>query len=268
MKAAATSSANRHGFTLVELSVVLVIIGLIVGGVLVGRDLIRAAELRSILTDKEKFVTAVYAFQTKYDAFPGDMANAQTYWGAAANCTSAQTTVATCNGDGDGFIERGYGSGTVGNETFLFWKHLANAELIAGNYTGVTDGTQDYSTTKNNVPSGKIAGSLWYAQNWGTISGDPWAFNGDYGTGFEYGSPWPNEPPWRPIIGSGEMLAIDSKIDDGKPGTGLLMVTLAGTSCTAKANGVSTSTPSDNLTAVYRTTATGNVCALRFTKLF
>lgn len=262
------SSHSRHGFTLVELSVVLVIIGLLVGGILVGKDLIRAAELRSIITDKEKFVTAVYAFQTKYDALPGDMANAQTYWGAAASCTTAQTTTATCNGNGDGFLLKGYGSGTVGNEIFLFWKHLANAGLISGNYTGVTDGTKNYSTTKNNAPSGKIDGSLWYAETFGTQSGGPWSFDGDYGTMLEYGSPYLNEDPWRYILTAHEMWALDSKIDDGKPGTGYLMVTIVGNNCTAKADGVTASTSSDSQTAIYRATSTGIFCALRFTNVF
>ena len=258
----------HNGFTLVELSVVLVIIGLLIGGVMLGKDLIRASEISSIISDKEKFSAAVYSFQTKYNALPGDMRDAQTYWGGAASCTTAQTTLATCNGDGDGFILKGYGSGTIGNEIFLFWKHLANAELIPGKYTGITDGTKTYSTTKTNAPSGKIDGSLWYAETFGTKSGDPWSFDGDYGTMLEFGSPWANEDPWRPILTAKEMWALDSKIDDGKPGTGSLMVTMAGTNCTAKTNGVTTSTPSDSQTAVYRTTSTGNICALRFTNLF
>jgi prepilin-type N-terminal cleavage/methylation domain-containing protein len=257
-----------NGFTLIELSVVLVIIGLLIGGVLLGRDLIRASEIRSIISDKEKFVTAVYSFRTKYNAIPGDMKDAQDYWGAAASCSTAQTTEATCNGNGDGVLLKGYGSGTIGNEIFLFWKHLANAGLISGNYWGVTNGTQNYSTTKNNAPSGKIDGSLWYAQTLGTMSGGPWSFDGDYGTMLEFGSPVANEDPWRAILTAKEMWALDSKIDDGKPGTGSLMVTIVGTNCTAKANGVTASTSSDSQTAIYRTTSTGNVCALRFTNVF
>ena len=59
------------GFTLVELSIVLVIIGLIVGGILTGKDLIRAAELRSVQSDKEKIVTAINTFELKYNCLPG-----------------------------------------------------------------------------------------------------------------------------------------------------------------------------------------------------
>src|ERR1700746_416796 len=61
------------GFTLIELSIVLVIIGLIVGGVLVGQDLIRAAEVRATISQIEKYNTAVNTFRGKYNALPGDL---------------------------------------------------------------------------------------------------------------------------------------------------------------------------------------------------
>src|SRR3982751_930235 len=67
----------EKGFTLIELSIVLVIIGLIVGGVLVGQDLIRAAEVRATISQIEKYNTAVNTFRGKYNALPGDL-NAST----------------------------------------------------------------------------------------------------------------------------------------------------------------------------------------------
>ena len=76
---APAGSAGKAAFTLIEISIVLVIIGLIVGGVLVGRDLIRSAELQTIITDKNKYITAVNTFRTKYNELPGDMKTATTY---------------------------------------------------------------------------------------------------------------------------------------------------------------------------------------------
>ena len=64
---------DQRGFTLVELSIVLVILGLLVGGVLSGQSLIRAAELRAVSTEHSKFVTAMNSFRDKYFAAPGDM---------------------------------------------------------------------------------------------------------------------------------------------------------------------------------------------------
>ena len=260
--------SKQHGFTLIELSIVLVIIGLIVGAVLMGKELIRAAELRSIISDKEKFVTAVYAFQTKYNALPGDMVDAQAIWGAAADCTSAQTTIATCNGDGDGKVEQLVPSGARGNEIFLFWKHLANAGLISGNFWGIKDGTVQRSATQNNAPSGKIFNSLWYVEYWGIMSGSSWAFNGKYLNCFEYGLYKVNNDPWDPLLTTQETFALDSKIDDGKPGTGEVTPQGYGDSCTAKADGVTNSTASDSATAIYRSTTTGNVCSLIFRDVF
>ena len=64
---------NGAGFTLIEMSIVLVIIGLITGGVLVGRDLIEAAKIRAQITQVERFKTAVQTFRTKYNGLPGDL---------------------------------------------------------------------------------------------------------------------------------------------------------------------------------------------------
>ncbi|MFM7859741.1 MAG: type II secretion system protein, partial [Flammeovirgaceae bacterium] len=66
----------NKGFTLAEISIVIMIIGLLVSGILVGQDMIRAAEMRSILTEKDKIVTKVNLFRNKYLALPGDMSNA------------------------------------------------------------------------------------------------------------------------------------------------------------------------------------------------
>jgi prepilin-type N-terminal cleavage/methylation domain-containing protein len=100
----------RHGFTLIELSIVLVILGLLVSGVLLGQDLIRAAELRSVPTDFQKYQTAVNIFRDKYRALPGDMRNATDFWGENdPNLSTCRTTEGsgtdTCNGDGDGVVE-------------------------------------------------------------------------------------------------------------------------------------------------------------------
>src|SRR3569833_2534544 len=119
---------SQRGFTLVELSIVLVILGLLVGGVLTGQSLIRAAELRSVTTQEQRYVTAVQTFRDKYFALPGDMTNATAYWGTATACPgdypSPAATSATCNGDGDVQI--------FSRETFRFCQQLANAGLGGG----------------------------------------------------------------------------------------------------------------------------------------
>ena len=91
----------RLAFSLVELSIVLVILGLLTGGILTGQSLIRAAEMRSIVTELQRYQTAARSFQDKYFALPGDMRNATDFWGAPgnnlANCpATAGTGTQTC----------------------------------------------------------------------------------------------------------------------------------------------------------------------------
>lgn len=143
--------SHVSAFSLVELSIVLVILGLLVGGVLSGQSLIRAAELRSVTSEYSKWHSAAHAFRDKYFALPGDMPNATAFWGAldidgnglGSNCRGESSGLATCNGDGDGAICQ---SGTCTSQTYeamLFWKHLANAGLIEGTYSGsFASGTQ------------------------------------------------------------------------------------------------------------------------------
>lgn len=148
---ATDNSTRKCGFTLIELSIVLVIIGLIIGGVLVGKDLIHAAELRTIISDKEKYITAVNTFRTKYGELPGDMRQATSIFGAVGgnssdnftdtcyNTYDPNQTSLTCNGNGDGKIADCGGTNfwqlLCGNlENTLIWEQLAKAELIQGTY--------------------------------------------------------------------------------------------------------------------------------------
>jgi prepilin-type N-terminal cleavage/methylation domain-containing protein len=76
---------KTSGFTLVELSIVLVIIGLIVGGVVGGQSLIKSAKITDLVSTIKETKVAVRAFDLQYDALPGDMANASDYWPTASN---------------------------------------------------------------------------------------------------------------------------------------------------------------------------------------
>ena len=90
----------KHGFTLIELSIVLVIIGLVTGSVLVGRDLIRASEVRAQITQIEKYQTAVNTFKGKYGYLPGDIPDP-----AASDYGFIARGQYPGEGDGDGYVE-------------------------------------------------------------------------------------------------------------------------------------------------------------------
>ena len=158
---------RRHGFTLVEMSIVVIILGLLVGSILSGRALMRASELNSIAVSYQVYKNAVKSFRVQYYSLPGDMANATSIWGytGGAGCTNssgtASTSPGTCDGDGDGFIEYGATASRAG-EAFQGWRQLALGSFIDGSYTGIAgtpaDGT--YGAVKydigTNGPNSKI----------------------------------------------------------------------------------------------------------------
>ena len=215
----------RSAFSLVELSIVLVILGLLVGGVLSGQSLIRAAELRAVSTEYSRWVTATQTFRDKYFALPGDMTNATNFWTAAhatpATClTTVGTGTQTCNGDGDGSLDWG----TTGNERsewYMFWQHLANAGLIEGSYSGQS-GAGDYDdTSAANAPKSKLNNSLWFVANDATSGGAmfPAAVARH---NFRIGGLNPGHWPAGLILKPEELWNIDTKLDDGKPGLGVI----------------------------------------------
>lgn len=220
----------RSGFSLVELSIVLVILGLLTGGILTGQSLIRAAELRSSITSVQKYQTAVMTFRDKYFALPGDMPNAVDFWGAAAGgtargvdstcfaLTTASTDKTTCNGNGDGNIDL-----TV--ENFRAWQHLANAGLVEGTYTGVADPAgANLAIPGKNVPELKMAtvgATLFHSGKYNNDSGS-W-FKHEAGNLFSIGKAYTSNETRIGFMLPEEAWNIDKKIDDGKPALGFMM---------------------------------------------
>lgn len=130
---------SKQGFTLIELSIVLVIIGLIVGGVLVGQDLIRAAEIRATIGQIEKYNSSVNTFRTKYNGIPGDLSAANaTAFGFIARAGSAG------RGDNNGLVDGINGvsptSQVFTQESGFFWDDLTRANLVDGQFTSAADG--------------------------------------------------------------------------------------------------------------------------------
>lgn len=229
-----------RGFTLIELSIVLVIIGLIAGGILVGGALIRTAEIHRIIREIEDYKAAVNTFQTKYNGLPGDLINAEGIWGSDANCPDTPANLdpkqLTCNGNGNGRV--GYG-GFEGDpfgvayygETYRFWQHLSNAGLTTGIYTG-TERIQD--ALDSVLPGINIPNTT--------------AFNASYHMLFLYrtfltggGSPLSTKyvgkhyyiihrpdtvSPYNfgyPALTSDVAFSLEKKIDDGDPGEGYVL---------------------------------------------
>jgi prepilin-type N-terminal cleavage/methylation domain-containing protein len=124
--------SQQSGFTLVEIAIVLVIIGLLLGGILKGQELINSAKVKNLANDFRVIPTYIYAYQDKFKALPGDDASANSH-------VSGATTATTPAGkQGNGVIDGNWNSTTATDESFLFWQHVRLANLAAGP-TDVTD---------------------------------------------------------------------------------------------------------------------------------
>jgi len=116
----------QTGFTLVEIAIVLVIIGLLLGGILKGQEMITQAKIKNVINDMTGVAAAVYAYQDRYRALPGDDKNAGTRWSSSFA------------GNGDGVISGTYSVtppsplDNTAAETVLFWHHLRLAGFVQG----------------------------------------------------------------------------------------------------------------------------------------
>lgn len=218
---------NRRAFTLVEMAIVIVIIGLLAGAVLAGRSLIRGAEMRDIISEFQRYQRAIGGFREKYYALPGDMANAVSFWGAAAGAStdgvdltcaaldssSPSTDNSTCNGDGNGLI--GNNLLTI-HEMLRAWQHLANAKMIEGFYTGVPNASGN-QVIGENVPASRVTDMGWMIYGVGSYAGDTAFFAADYGNVLNAG------PLTGGLATGAEIYDMDKKIDDGNPQSGVVM---------------------------------------------
>lgn len=264
----------RHAFSLVELSIVLVILGLLTGGILAGQSLIRAAELRSVTANYQRYASAYNAFRDKYMAVPGDMANATGFWGTAAACPGTNATpsltAATCNGDGNGLVQPS-STANYGNEIYRAWQHLANAGLIEGSFSGVTNDASaanvGYSLIGTNSPASKLSNTGWTIYAWSGPIGlsDLNYFEGNYGNFFFFGrgSPTGASVTYNPALKPEEAWNIDTKLDDGRPATGAVLTREAdGGAATDDCSDMAPSAAASLASSGYTLSNTGLYCSL------
>jgi prepilin-type N-terminal cleavage/methylation domain-containing protein len=186
----AMKKQKQGGFTLIEIAIVLVIIGLLLGGVLKGQELITSARVRNLISNQDGFKAAYYGFLDRFRALPGD------YTAAVTNINGITGT--TCgtsgNGNGNGRLE------TALSENVLAWEHLSKAGFINGTYTCNT--TEDPATTPVNPYA--VRQQLVFDGVYGIASAGAVRHN------LKTGAQIPVE-----IIAE-----VDRKIDDGLPYTG------------------------------------------------
>jgi prepilin-type N-terminal cleavage/methylation domain-containing protein len=184
---------KQKGFTLIEIAIVLVIIGLLLGGILKGQELITGAKVRNLISQVDGVKAAFFGFQDRYRAYPGD------YSQAAANIASV-----TAGGNGNGRVEA---IGTAATpEELLVWDHLSHAGFITGTYTA-TSATAASSPATNPANPYNVLIQLVYDTNYAE-GGNPVA--GVSRHNVKTGSQVPVEI----------MAEVDRKVDDGRANTG------------------------------------------------
>ncbi|MCZ6666057.1 MAG: prepilin-type N-terminal cleavage/methylation domain-containing protein [Gammaproteobacteria bacterium] len=194
---------RQQGFTLVEMAIVLVIIGLLLGGILKGQELITSARVRNIADQNSGVQAAYYGFIDRYRQVPGD-------WGS----TNAAQSIpgVTTGGNADGRLNTG---SSDWEEALALWEHLSKSGFIQGNYLGGT--TQPNQNDTNQAPRNAFNGFLMLYRST------------DY---YDSGTP---SDKLNLVLGAGipvnVMAELDRKIDDGLPQTGVLRhaVTSSGT---------------------------------------
>jgi prepilin-type N-terminal cleavage/methylation domain-containing protein len=210
-------AAAKLGFTLIELSIVLVIIGLIVGGILVGQDLIKAAEIRATVSQLEKYSTAVNVFRSKYNGIPGDVLNAGNF---GFDATRAGTA-------GNGVIESSAAnSGTFAGESSCFWDDLTFAGMINetlnqpdSNACGQGQTPTAAIPIASMLPPAKLGGgNLIHVGSTGGVN--YFAITGV--TAISAGLMTPTDS-----LSPSAAFQIDSKIDDGLPLAGSVQTTIS-----------------------------------------
>lgn len=199
---------SNSAFTMVEMSVVLVIIGLIMGSIFVAQGLLGSSEAKTLVSDVQKLQIAVGNFQGLYKGMPGDIPNATSYWSG------------TANGDGNGRIAI-----ETSNEPFRGIQQLQLANLLESSYTGGFSGTWGsgfviVGTAAGNVISanGRDGAGLYVKCCSGTDYSRTIAFNNHINL-FAVNSTITKRSG---IVTPIEALSIDQKIDDGVPDTGLV----------------------------------------------
>jgi len=195
---------RQSGFTLIEIAIVLVIIGLLLGGILKGQELINSARVKNLATDFRNIPVFIYGYQDKFKALPGDDNNVVAHLGTAA--TPATTPAGA---QGNGVIEGPWNSQQITDESYLFWQHVRLAGLAPGvttpgaagylptNAAGGTIGIQSGTTDVTKTP---------------IVGADGKAISGAYvicSTG---------------ILGK-FVIQLDTQMDDGNTATGSMMAT-------------------------------------------
>jgi prepilin-type N-terminal cleavage/methylation domain-containing protein len=184
---------TQKGFTLVEITIVLVVSGLLLGGILKGQEMITQAKIKNLISDFSGVSVAYHGYFDRYRKVPGDDGDAFGRWGAPVPNAPASGAF------NDGTLSGGYASTTANDESRLFWLHLRRAGFVSG--------------TGEEPPSNAVIGKIG-VQTGDTAAGTALGFSGIIMCSA-------NIPDKMAI-------AVDTQMDDGKSNHGAVRATLQG----------------------------------------
>ena len=193
---------NQSGFTLIEIAIVLVIIGLLLGGVLKGQELINSAKVKNLANDFKNIPVFIYGYQDKYKALPGDDIAVVTHVGGVLATTPPNT-------QGNGIIDGEWNTTTQTDESWLFWQHIRLAGFGPGS-TDTTNANGDY------IPKNAVGGIIGVTNSTtnSPITAAPSSGPGIKGTYIVCSGSIPGKFAKQ----------LDTTLDDGNTATGSVMV--------------------------------------------
>jgi prepilin-type N-terminal cleavage/methylation domain-containing protein len=201
---------NQSGFTLIEIAIVLVIIGLLLGGVLKGQELINSAKVKNLATDFKNVPVFIYGYQDKFKALPGDDSQVVAHVAgtlATTPTTSGGVACASSICTGNGIIDGLWKPAAATDETAVFWQHVRLANLAPGETTVSIAAGNTY------IPKNAVGGDI------GITSAGSTPITGLSGSYIVCSNAIPGKFARQ----------LDTTLDDGVTTTGSLRVIAAGT---------------------------------------
>lgn len=241
---------NDHSaYTLIELTISLLIMGLITGIITVGIGLLEQAKLNNIIKEYNNYKSITYSFLEKYGQLPGDFNNATYFWYNSNSCPGHNAITGGCNGNNDKYINGDWQNGCYNsdcNESLRAWQHLNLAGYISNYLSGVA-GINSY-VNSTNIPYSNYGKGAWYFYNY-------YPFNQTITqkSSLILGSIAGDLPPINDsLITASELARIDNKIDDGLPISGIVISLTPNIDCY------------NGNPATYRISSTNSSCAIQF----